>query len=480
MPLFSLIVNILLGGLLALLLLFALNLLALVVIRQLTRPRHPAHDARETAHLPTVLVQLPLYNEGELVDHVLAAVAAQDWPRERLEVQLLDDSTEAESAARVDAAVNLWRARGLAVSLHRRANRTGFKAGALADGLRRSNAEFVAVFDADFQPPPDFLRRTLAVLLADPGCALAQARWGHLNRGDNLLTRVQARLLDSHFLVELEARWRSGMFLPFNGTAGVWRRRAIEDAGGWAGDTLTEDLDLSLRAWLRGWRAVYQADLVVPAILPPSPRAWLGQQYRWTKGFAQCLLKLGPTLWRSRRVGWWQKLFVTLQLAQSFVFLTGAAAILLATPLLSEMASPTAPLTILGIALSLIGPTATLSFLVAGDRVGGPRSLLEGCACVMLTSGLVVSNSRAAFEALTGQRSEFVRTPKSPPSPLGESRTVLRGWREFGAGSALALYLLLEEPAATPGFATVILGLLTMGLMQLLDGRQRAGARHRR
>ncbi|MEY6430803.1 glycosyltransferase [Thioalkalicoccus limnaeus] len=249
----------------------SLNLIMLTAARLLlvrdgaVRPLADAGVART----PDVLIQLPLYNEGELVDRVLTAVASLDWPREHLEVRVLDYSTDG-SLALSCAAVEHWKGAGLSVELMHRTQRTAFKAGALAAGLDRSDAPFVAIFDADFIPPADFLRRTVPILLGESRLALVQARWTHLNAEETLLTRVQAWLLDGHFRVEQVARARLGLPVPFNGTCGVWRRAAIEDAGGWQGDTLTEDLDLSLRAHLMGWRAAYLPELKVPGVLCPA------------------------------------------------------------------------------------------------------------------------------------------------------------------------------------------------------------------
>jgi len=243
---------------------------------------------------PRVLVQVPVYNEPAVVVRVIEAVAALDYPRDRLEIQVLDDSTD-ETVALVDRA-----AARHGITVLRRGHRAGFKAGALAEGLARSDAEYVAIFDADFKPGPDFLLRALPLFDAPGRVACVQGRWEHLNRGQNLLTRAQAVGVDAHFHVQQFARAAAGRFINFNGTAGVWRRAAIEDAGGWRGDTLTEDLDLSYRAQLRGWRIVVDSDLAVPAELPPTLEGYKSQQRRWACGSMQCARKFLGAVWSSK------------------------------------------------------------------------------------------------------------------------------------------------------------------------------------
>jgi cellulose synthase/poly-beta-1,6-N-acetylglucosamine synthase-like glycosyltransferase len=463
----------------------SLNLAALTAARWFARERQPA-GARPTdgeGITPDVLVQLPLYNEAELVERVLTAVAALDWPQEHLAVQVLDDSTDG-SLALSRAAVARWQGAGLRVELLHRSRRTAFKAGALAAGLERSDAPFVAIFDADFIPPADFLRRTVPILLVEPRLALVQARWTHLNATDSLLTRVQARLLDGHFRVEQVARARLGLPVPFNGTCGVWRRAAIDDAGGWQGDTLTEDLDLSIRAHLKGWRSVYLPELKVPGVLPSSPRAWRAQQFRWTKGFVQCFVKLLPQVWASPRLPWWHKLAVSLQMGQPLAFLIGALCLLLGLPFIGGMATAGPVLATVAVLASLLGFLGTGGFLAAGvEPPLRPRHLTEIVAALLLTSGLLLSNARAAFEALVGRQSEFVRTPKRADAggPPGRDFPP-RGLLELSVGVGLLGFGLAEEPANLPFLALVIGGLVGFGAMQILDGRRlgQVGARQRR
>jgi cellulose synthase/poly-beta-1,6-N-acetylglucosamine synthase-like glycosyltransferase len=451
--------------------LFSLNLATLALARILSPRRRTAIAEDRLSSLPEVLIQLPLFNEGDLVERVLGAVAAIDWPRDRLQIQVLDDSVDGSLAQSQSAVVSMQR-QGFRIELRHRAKRVGFKAGALAAGLEHSNAPFVAIFDADFLPPPDFLRKTVAVLAAQPELAYVQTRWTHANRDQSLLTRVQARLLDSHFCVEQEARWRLGLPVPFNGTCGVWRRAAIMDAGGWAGDTLTEDLDLSVRASLRGWQSAYLPELTVPGILPVSARAWRAQQFRWTKGFVQCFVKLTPRIWQSQSIPFWQKLMLGLQLGQPLAFLTGITCVALGFPFIAGAMVGGDVLRTVAVAASLLGLAAPVSFLALAGPVAKVRqTALEIFAALALTSGLLVSNARAGLEALFGHRSDFVRTPKARSASGGSSLHWRCGLVELSAGLGLLGFVLLHAPIALVYLATLIGGLLGLGAMQLLDDR---------
>ncbi|MCS7034817.1 MAG: glycosyltransferase, partial [Phycisphaerae bacterium] len=250
--------------------------------------------------LPRVTIQLPMFNERSVAARVIRATCAIDYPHDRLEIQVLDDSTD-ESADIARAEVERFAARGVPIRYIHRKNRVGFKAGALQEGLKTATGELIAIFDADFVPPPDILRNVVD-FFTDEKVGMVQVRWDHLNREASLLTRSQAMFLDGHFVIEHTARNRSGRFMHFNGTAGVWRRTTIEDAGGWQHDTLTEDLDLSYRAQLRGWQFVYLPQFCAPAELPPEMIAFKQQAHRWTKGSAQTGLKLLPRILRSRHL----------------------------------------------------------------------------------------------------------------------------------------------------------------------------------
>src|SRR5579862_646463 len=242
--------------------------------------------------LPQVTIQLPIYNEMYVADRLIDRVCELDYPRELMEIQVLDDSTD-ETREIAELAVRRHAARGFDIQYLHRVDRTGYKAGALEAGLRAAKADYIAIFDADFIPPRDFLRRTLPYF-ADAGIGMVQARWGHINQDYSLLTKIQAILLDGHFVLEHGGRNRAGRFFNFNGTAGVWRREAIGDAGGWQHDTLTEDLDLSYRAQLLGWRFVFLPDVVSPAEVPVEMNSFKSQQHRWAKGSIQTCRKLLP------------------------------------------------------------------------------------------------------------------------------------------------------------------------------------------
>jgi len=260
---------------------------------------HPArHDPAPRGVEPLVCVQIPVYNERYVAERVIDAVCEIEWPPSRLEVQVLDDSDD-DTVAIVEERLARWRRRGLNVTHVRRKKRIGFKAGALAHGMTLTSAPFIAIFDADFVPPADFLRRTIGVF-ADESIGFVQARWGHLDEGYSWFTRLQALAIDFHFLVEQAVRSARGYFTNFTGTAGVWRRSAIADSGGWSAATLTEDLDLSYRAQLRGWKAAYLEDLVVPEELPVSIDAYRRQQSRWATGSFQGAFRLLLPVMRSR------------------------------------------------------------------------------------------------------------------------------------------------------------------------------------
>lgn len=455
---------------------FSFNLLLLTLARLFLPKRRMATATPAETDLPKILVQLPLFNEGELVERILSAVMALDWPRDRLQIQVLDDSIDGSLALSRHAVTALLK-QGIDIELLHRVDRTAFKAGALAAGLARSDAPFVAIFDADFIPPPDFLRRTVGTLIAQPDWAYVQTRWAHLNRDENLLTRIQARLLDSHFGVEQEARWRLGLPIPFNGTCGVWRRAAIEDAGGWEGDTLTEDLDLSLRARLRGWRAGFMKDLTVPGVLPVSTRAWRVQQFRWTKGFVQCFIKLLPQIWASQALPRWQKIMVSLQIGQPLAFLLGMSCIVLGLPFIAGEMVAGETLSRIALVASTLGFLAPISFLtLAGTRGGARQTAREVFGALVLTSGLLLSNARGGLEALLGYRTEFVRTPKARVQSGPRARRWGCGLMELGAGLGLLGFVLLEQPFAVIYLAIVISGLLGVGVMQMRDERMPAHA----
>jgi cellulose synthase/poly-beta-1,6-N-acetylglucosamine synthase-like glycosyltransferase len=372
--------------------------------------------------LPAVLVQIPTFNEGRLVRRVLDAVVSLDWPRDRLQIQVLDDSTDG-SAEIARATVAEFSLRGHNVSLIQRTNRGGFKAGALRAGLACSCQPFVAVFDADYVPSPDFLRLCLRPLLDDSRLAFVQARCGFLNATENRVTHAQQVILESHFAVEQPTRCWAGQFLPFNGTGGVWRRAAIEAAGGWQADTLTEDLDLSYRAQMRGWRALYLVSVAVPGELPARLASWAMQQCRWNKGFAQTSRKLLPSIWRSR-LPWRRKLDAVLHLGGcAFGPLLLATGILWWIDLLLNTFSYSLvlPLAALGLLQGLAATFAMAllsSDLLRRAEVGCPtRSFLGTCGLTFYTILMhhyaAALTARSVIDGIRGRASAFVRTPKT-------------------------------------------------------------------
>ncbi|HVK71963.1 MAG TPA: glycosyltransferase [Kofleriaceae bacterium] len=429
----------------------ALALLGVYGVHRLTlvarahRRRPPAAPALPPpAALPVVTVQLPIYNEQAVAARVIAAAAALDWPRDRLEVQVLDDSTDATREV-CAAAVAAARAAGVdAVHVHRR-DRAGWKAGALEAGRAVARGELLCVLDADFVPPPDFLRRT-AGHFADPAVGMVQARWDHLNRERSLLTRLQALLLDGHFAVEQAGRAQAGACFNFNGTAGLWRAAAIADAGGWQADTLTEDLDLSYRAALRGWRFVYVDDVAAPAELPADVLAFKSQQFRWAKGSIECARKLvAPAVrapWPLRH-----RLEAVFHLTHNLPYLLTLLVLIAGGVALAGGGGPAWAGWIH--AGSAVVTVAVLAAFVgtAQRRLG--RGLITTAArvpaLIALTAGLAVSQSRALVEGLIGQRSEFVRTPKDGAIGAG------RGQRRYRVGpgativaeAALAVHLIV-------------------------------------
>jgi cellulose synthase/poly-beta-1,6-N-acetylglucosamine synthase-like glycosyltransferase len=372
--------------------------------------------------LPRVTVQLPIFNELYVTDRLLEAVARLDYPHERLQIQVLDDSTD-ETRTIARARVDRLREQGLDIVYLHRTDRTGFKAGALSRGLETASGELIAIFDADFVPDPGFLRRTVHHF-TDPKVGLVQTRWGHLNRSYSALTQAQAVFLDGHFLVEHVARNRSGRFFNFNGTAGIWRRQAIEDGGGWQHDTITEDLDLSFRSQLRGWRFVYLPDIVTPAELPVDMNAFKTQQHRWAKGAVQCALKLLGRVLRSDAPGAVKREAVIHLTANLAYLIVIPLAILL--PVTVALRSSHGPLEVVLVDLPLF-TAATISvviFYVTSQRAQGLswwQSVKPLPLVLALGIGLAVNNARAVVEALMGYETGFVRTPKHGVRAKGES-----------------------------------------------------------
>ncbi|HMB54275.1 MAG TPA: glycosyltransferase [Thermoanaerobaculia bacterium] len=430
-------------GILGVLSLFGVHRMVLVML--FLRHRKRAAEASAAADLPTdlpadlpiVTVQLPLYNEMYVARRLIDAAVALDYPRDRLEIQVLDDSTD-ETTEVVAHAVERYRALGYDVKHLRREVRTGFKAGALAAGTAAARGELLAVFDADFVPQADFLRRAVPHF-ADPGVGMVQARWDHLNRDYSLLTRVQAILLDGHFLVEQAARSISGRFFNFNGTAGLWRREAIPDAGGWQHDTLTEDLDLSYRAQLAGWKFVYLRDVAVPSELPVDVNGFKSQQYRWAKGSIQTAKKLLGRVLRSRQLPLRVRFeaFVHLTNNVSYVLMV-ALSVLMFPAMAIRRGGSVAAILLVDLPLFAAATLSVLVFYTASQAWAGRRwwrDLKDLPALMAVGIGLSVNQTRAVVSGWRHQGGEFVRTPKYRIERRGED------WQKkrYRAGRSLAI-----------------------------------------
>ena len=363
--------------------------------------------------VPYVTIQLPLYNEATVASRLLQAVAKMEYPRDRLEIQVLDDSTdETQSIAKQE--VERMRAGGLDAVYIRRPDRVGYKAGALDYGLKRAKGEFVAIFDADFLPQPSFLS-SIAGEFHDPTVGMVQARWGHMNRDHSLLTKVQALMLDGHHLVENRARFAAGRLFNFSGTGGMWRKQAIDEAGGWQHDTLTEDLDLSYRAQLKGWRFVYREDVMTPAELPEDVSALRAQQYRWAKGTVQTARKLLGRVVRSHLTVA-QRIEALFHLTPHFAYpLMVLLSVLLLPALILSPATDTWTMILIDLPLC-IGTTGSLAiFYGVAESAQGRKSvwaLWRLPALIALGVGMAPHLTKAVWDGLQSMSGEFVRTPK--------------------------------------------------------------------
>lgn len=373
---------------------------------------------------PVVTVQLPIYNERHVVERLLAAAAGLRYPKEKLQIQVLDDSTD-ETQALARAAVEKFQKQGFWFEIHHRTDRAGYKAGALREGLAKAAGEFVAIFDADFLPQPDFLEKTLPYF-SNPRVGLVQTRWGHVNPDYSFLTRAQAMILDAHFAIEQVARNRGGLFMSFNGTAGVFRKRCIEDAGNWHVDTLSEDTDLSCRAYLAGWEFVFLPEVVSPAELPVQIQAFKCQQSRWATGIFQCALKHLPAFFRAP-IPWTAKWLAAFQLTSHAAYVLLLIWALLSFPavLLSDafphLGLPTFLMNIYGFAFW--GPLLLLAYSQKELYRRWPERLAHLPAVVLVNLGLAPNNAIAVLRAFLkkGRGGAFLRTPKFGITGRGES-----------------------------------------------------------
>ncbi|MFM7327662.1 MAG: cellulose synthase family protein [Bacteroidota bacterium] len=398
-----------------------------------------AATAPLTGSHPLVTIQLPMYNERFVAGRLMEAVERIDWPADRLEIQVLDDSTDETTMVVTEHAARM-KAAGLDVKLIRRTTRTGFKAGALAEGLSTAGGAFIAIFDADFVPAPDFLNKTIP-LFQEERVGTVQARWGHLNSDVNLLTRLQALGLDAHFTIEQQARSSSGCFLNFNGTCGVWRKSCIIDAGGWRDVTLTEDLDLSYRAQLNGWRIAYLEDLTVPGELPERMDALKAQQYRWTKGGAETArLLMGTVLRANLPAG--KKIHAVMHLSASAlfpaIFLAGLSSLVL-----QWTGAPAALEGLLGMAsVGFLGFLSVSLFYFASISKNPGNRLWHLPLFLTVSMGLSLHNAVAVVEGWLGRRTPFIRTPKVSSADGHKLRSAEKSYRSV-AGAGFMIELLL-------------------------------------
>ncbi|MFI5380701.1 MAG: glycosyltransferase [Tepidisphaerales bacterium] len=376
------------------------------------------------ADLPRLTIQLPMFNEDAVAERIIRATCQIDYPREKLQIQVLDDSTD-HSADIAKRACEEWAAKGVPIEYVHRVDRVGYKAGALEAGLATVTGEFIAIFDADFIPPKDILRNTINHF-TDPKVGMVQVRWDHLNRDASLLTQTQAIFLDAHFVIEHTARNRSGRFMHFNGTAGVWRRQTIEDAGGWQHDTITEDLDLSYRAQLKGWQFVYLPQFCAPAELPPEIIAFKAQAHRWTKGGFQTAIKLLPKILRARNISRRIKTEAFFHLTNTIVYPLMVIITLLMYPTFFYAISPFKhhhfSQHIFSASMFILATCSASMFFVYGQRELFGREATWRTLCYVpflmaLGVGMSLVNAKAVIEAIWGairrdKHTEFVRTPK--------------------------------------------------------------------
>ena len=456
----------------------------LVYLYYKNKEKRTVQPSAKFSELPPVTVQLPIFNEQFVVERLLEAVCRLNYPPARLDIQVLDDSTD-ETSPVACGLVNHYAAQGLPITYHHRNNREGFKAGALREGLKTAKGEFVVIFDADFVPPEDFLLQTIHYF-TDPKVGMVQTRWTHLNRHYSFLTEVEAILLDGHFVLEHSGRARSNVFFNFNGTAGLWRRQAIDEAGGWQHDTLTEDTDLSYRAQLKGWKFIYLQDVECPAELPVEMTAFKTQQARWAKGLIQTSKKILPRVLRSEerfhvKLEAWYHLTANLSYPLMIVL-----SVLLLPAMIIRFYQGWFQMLYIDLPLFLASTFSISSFYLVSQRELFPgkwyRSLLYLPFLMALGIGLTVTNTRAVLEALLGKQSAFARTPKYRVESKGDkvrAKTYRRGlgwvpWVELliGAYFAMTVYYAVENEnyITVPFLILFVVGYWYTGLMSLLQG----------
>ncbi len=444
---------------------------------------------RQLDELPRVTIQLPMFNERYVAERLIDAVCRMDYPRELLEIQVLDDSTD-DTTEIAAAKVNQWKARGMDVVLIHRTDRTGYKAGALEEGLATAKGEFVAVFDADFLPQADFLQKTVHHF-SDPAVGMVQVRWEHINRDFSLLTEAQAILLDGHFVIEHTARNRNGCFFNFNGTAGIWRKETIADAGGWEHDTLTEDMDLSYRAQLKGWRFVYLPDVVSPAELPVEMNAFKTQQHRWAKGSIENAYKMLPTILRRGDLPFKVKFEAFVHLTANFSYpLMVVLGLLLPFSIIVRVGHGWRETLFLDLPAFMLATVSICAFYVLAQQVavkeGWAKKLIYLPFVLSLGIGLSISNAKAVLEAVFKHKTGFTRTPKYAVTGTKKEE---RGWKRkryvgktdllplielfMGIYFTYSIYLAIDHRlyVSIPFLVLFQLGYLYVGLMSIFQSR---------
>lgn len=404
---------VLIGYFISLFILFVFGCHGFIMMYYHNKYRDVTHKSKTVSDLTSkVTIQLPLYNELYVVERLIKAVCEIDYPKDKLEIQVLDDSTD-ETTTITEKIVREKQNEGFDIVQIRRGTREGFKAGALKEGLKTAKGEYIAIFDADFIPHKNFLKKTLS-FFSDEKVGMVQTRWEHINGDYSILTKAQALALDGHFVIEQTVRNKAGFFINFNGTGGIWKRACIEDAGNWHADTLTEDLDLSYRAQLNGWRFVFLKDFTSPAELPSEINALKTQQFRWTKGAIETAKKILPLVWKSK-VPLRVKIQATFHLTNNLVFPFILLAAILNVPLIfiKNSGSHQAYFAILSLfVLAFVSSFLFYLYSQKDIRTDWRKKIVLFPLFMAGSMGFAVNNSRAVIEGLLNRKSEFVRTPK--------------------------------------------------------------------
>jgi cellulose synthase/poly-beta-1,6-N-acetylglucosamine synthase-like glycosyltransferase len=476
----------------SLLILFAFGAHGFVMVYHYLKQRHIEETAPPFTVEPIVTIQLPVFNELYVVDRLIDSVCALDYPKEKLEIQVLDDSTD-ETYQIVARTVKRYQLLGYDIKHIHRVDRSGYKAGALKNGLATARGEFLAIFDADFVPRQEFLRKTIPYFYADEKIGLVQTRWEHINSEYSLITRAQAFALDGHFVIEQDVRNKAGFFINFNGTGGIWRKATILDAGNWHSDTLTEDLDLSYRAQLKGWKFKYLNDVTSPAELPAEVNALKTQQFRWTKGAIETARKILPEVWKANipiRV----KIHSTFHLTNNIVFPFILLAGILNVPLMFIKQQGGHDMYFALMSVFILAFIGSFLFYLYSQKSVYPdwrRRILLFPLFMAGSMGFALNNSRAVFEGLFKRKSEFVRTPKYAINTKKDSWTEKKyaglkiGWVTI-VEMLLALYcffgvissLYYMQIAAVPFQLLYFLGFFFVSLLSIKNALEARKLRH--